>query len=81
MSMSSAAKLPKRYRQTEIGLEARCSKCRDYWPADSEFFYVSPDGRLHSWCKACYVQDRVEKGRRPNHGKGITHHDHARAGR
>lgn len=42
------------YREGDDGLEKRCSLCREYWPADSEFFYASraqPDG-LNSYCKA-----------------------------
>lgn len=41
------------YRQTELGLEKRCSACGDYWPADPEFFYPK-GGRLASQCKACF---------------------------
>lgn len=51
-----------RYRLTELGPEARCSKCREWWPADSEFFYQQADGCPHSWCIACYTAWR--NGRR-----------------
>jgi hypothetical protein len=43
-----------------VGLEKRCSRCCDYWPADSEFFYTVPskaDG-LNDWCKACCNENR-----------------------
>lgn len=45
-------------------IEKRCSKCRDYWPADTEFFYATKvrDG-LTDWCKACYVEWRFPEGR------------------
>lgn len=66
-----------RFRQTELGREARCSKCGEYWPADAEFFYMLR-GRPHSWCKACYIEDRVAKGRRPGYGSMHSHRDHAR---
>jgi hypothetical protein len=49
------------YDETEDQLIKRCSTCRDYWPADSEFFYTAgntPD-RLHSMCKACYLERRA----------------------
>jgi hypothetical protein len=41
------------YRQTELGLEVKCSCCGEFWPADKEFFFFH-DGKPHSWCKACY---------------------------
>ncbi len=47
------------YRLDEDGeLEKRCPKCKEYHPADSEFFYATksePDG-LAAWCKACYLE-------------------------
>jgi hypothetical protein len=45
---------------TEAGREKRCSKCKEYWPADTEFFYPAKrelDG-LNPWCKACYRENR-----------------------
>lgn len=33
--------------------EKRCFRCREIWPADTEFFHRLTDGRLHSYCKAC----------------------------
>ena len=46
-------------------LHKRCSRCKDHWPADTEFFYASKsehDG-LYAWCKACYQQWRYPVGR------------------
>lgn len=40
--------------ETELGQEARCSQCSEFWPADSEFFFITK-GKPHAWCKACYV--------------------------
>lgn len=54
---------PERFRTSELGPEARCSKCRDWWPIDREFFYFQNDGKPHSWCKACYVAWRNAKRR------------------
>jgi hypothetical protein len=41
---------------TELGDEIQCSKCREFWPEDPEFFFFSK-GEAHSWCKACYRAD------------------------
>ena len=48
--------MAREHQQTDIGDEVQCAKCSDFWPADSEFFYMRA-GRPHSWCKACYVND------------------------
>jgi hypothetical protein len=48
--------MPRERIESELGEEVKCAKCGDFWPADPEFFYLS-NGRLHSWCKACYVND------------------------
>lgn len=54
------------YRYNEDGeLERFCSLCREYWPADDEFFYANkakPDG-LSSLCKACTVECRYPNGK------------------
>lgn len=53
------------YRIEDGQLQKRCSRCKEHWPADSEFFYSmasSQDG-LHCWCKACYQQWRYPNGR------------------
>lgn len=43
------------YRLDEDGNpEKRCSKCREYMPADSEFFYRGKnDDGLYRWCRFC----------------------------
>lgn len=45
---------------TDTGLEKRCTSCRNFWPADTEFYYPAKKapGNLHSWCKACYGEWR-----------------------
>lgn len=54
------------YRLSDEGdLEKRCSRCKEYWPADSEFFYSNSgkgDG-LSEHCKACYIENRYPAGR------------------
>lgn len=63
-----------RFRETDLGREARCSKCGDWWPADSEFFYMQ-HGVPHAYCKACYIAWRA----RPGYGNKPPHNDHVRA--
>lgn len=48
-----------RFKFTPDGLQMRCSKCREYWPFDTEFFFASktPEGAFH-WCRACYCEYR-----------------------
>ena len=48
---------------TELGLEKRCTKCGEYYPADTEFFYHQNRGPLylHSWCRACCSEDRNDR--------------------
>lgn len=40
------------------GWEKICARCRDWWPADLEFFYADPKGAggLYLYCKACYLE-------------------------
>lgn len=48
-----------KYRQTEIGIEKRCSHCGEYWPVDNEFYarQKEPGGeRASAMCLACYAQ-------------------------
>lgn len=43
------------YSYVDGELYKRCARCREYWPADTEFFHVSsqqPDG-LRTCCKDC----------------------------
>lgn len=48
---------------SSLGLEKKCSRCDEYWPADNEFFYSAPSKRdgLNDWCKACYIENRKGK--------------------
>jgi len=73
-----ASRLQKQvYRVSEDGeLEKRCSICKDYWPADAEFFFSAGkngDG-LSETCKACYLENRFPNGR-----GNVNHQFHARA--
>lgn len=52
------------YRFEDGQLQKRCSRCKEHWPADTEFFYAAKDGDgLYQWCKACYQEWRYPKGR------------------
>lgn len=48
------------WRLADLGLEKRCSRCQEYWPADTEFWFSEPQsaGGLSSWCKACFREWR-----------------------
>lgn len=41
---------------TELGLELQCTQCKEYYPAEAEFFFRTKKNRwgLTSRCKACY---------------------------
>lgn len=47
------------YQQTELGIEKLCPRCKEYWPADTEFFHLSSgnygDG-LYTYCRACSME-------------------------
>jgi len=47
--------------------------------ADFTWFFYMLHGKPHSWCKACYIADRVDKGDRSGYGNKHAHADHARA--
>jgi erythromycin esterase-like protein len=47
---------------TELGVEKRCVKCGEFWPAEPEFFQRNrdnPDG-LDNYCKDCRQQARIK---------------------
>lgn len=49
----------------ELGPVKWCPVCKEYWPADTEFFYqakLRADG-LHSYCIACHVEKRWPGGK------------------
>lgn len=43
-------------KRTELGIERRCTRCKDYWPEDTQFFHRHGKG-FHSYCIAC-IADR-----------------------
>lgn len=70
-SINNTPTKPK-FIETELGLEKLCKNCQEYWPADSEFWFMinqkSKDGsvkqRPDSACKGCY--DSVYRSRNTN---------------
>lgn len=53
-------------RLTELGIERQCTKCREYWPEDTEFFYTSKrvDRKIEDIqqpCKACCLELRRKR--------------------
>jgi hypothetical protein len=56
-----------KYCYEDDELHKQCSRCKDYWPADTEFFYAAKGGDgLNEWCKACYIAWRWPNGRKPS---------------
>lgn len=53
------------YAEIDEILHKRCPRCKDYWPADTEYFYAAPSQKdgLYPWCKACYQEWRYPSGR------------------
>lgn len=59
---------------TELGSERLCNTCGDYWPEDSEFFYIGRrNGRKGTFvqqpCKACYSELPSRKARKAKRQK------------
>ena len=42
----------------QIGRQRFCPRCKEFWPADSEFFFSDGNGGFHSWCKACVLENK-----------------------
>lgn len=75
-----------RYIFTELGKEKLCKHCQEYWPVDSEFWFMvkakRKDGsvvhRPDSACKGCYdsiYRPNLSKGKyqkRSSHEKGAA---------
>lgn len=53
----SVAQCSRLYVQTELGVERRCARCGDLWPAkDPEFWRLKRPGVWQSWCRACLAE-------------------------
>lgn len=72
----------KNYRRaTYCGWEKKCTKCREWYPADNEFF--AKDGKtndgLFSWCKACNNEhNRLKRETRVERAIRKAHDPYAR---
>jgi RNase P subunit RPR2 len=56
-----------RFNEDYDAFERECSRCREWWPADKEFFFSGGHGALMTICKACYLQRRYPNGRSAMH--------------
>lgn len=57
-------------REPELWL---CGKCGTYWPRTAEFFYRGTDGKYHSPCRACVLEQKQQMhATRPCAVKGCT---------
>ena len=75
-----------RYIYTDLGKEKLCKHCQEYWPVDSEFWFMVKaklkDGsvvlRPDSACKGCYDNayrpnlSRSKYQKRSSHEKGVA---------
>lgn len=55
--------------ETELGIERKCSKCGEWWPHDTEFYYADADGLggLTSRCRACFAERYGRETKRGPH--------------
>ena len=62
MTTTSTLVPPKTAQDPVLGTVRYCPDCREYWPADTEFFhYTGARGggrKFHSYCRACYEERR-----------------------
>lgn len=49
---------PVSHMTSELGVEKRCLACKQFWPADSEFFAPRKNARnpLSPRCRACIAE-------------------------
>lgn len=58
--------MSKRYRVIEGEPEMQCRKCKEWWPADHEFYHKDKRAAygLSPVCKACYAEYPSQQRRR-----------------
>lgn len=49
-------------RFTAIGREMKCCRCKEFWPADSEFYssFSSITLGINRYCKSCMAEKKEE---------------------
>jgi len=67
-----ARPLPPNLMETDLGIERRCSRCREWWPADGEFWSEKRPGVFYSWCRACFAEYNVERRARLRESERLT---------
>lgn len=66
----TARPLPPNLMETELGIERRCARCREFWPADDPEFWqrITKRGRpaWHAYCRACLSElGHIRRSRTP----------------
>ncbi|KAE9526034.1 hypothetical protein A1D24_03110 [Testudinibacter aquarius] len=41
--------MARKFIETELGIEIQCSCCKEFYPADTEFFYKQPGYQRSKW--------------------------------
>lgn len=50
------------YKYELEGLYKQCSGCKEFWPADSDFFYIKHGAQgdgLQNYCRACLLEAKA----------------------
>lgn len=47
--------------EEELGPQVCCQRCGDWYPADAEFWFLRPDGRVVRPCRACTTERQVRQ--------------------
>ncbi len=55
--MSGVCTVPERIDRI-LGLVRYCARCGEWWPRDAEFWYFDRDGKVMSYCRACWADRR-----------------------
>lgn len=62
-----------KWMPSDIGMQAECSQCREYWPADTEFFDRHNISGLASICKACCSERKLIRYHKIKAQQGARH--------
>lgn len=52
-----------RLRTTDLGPEQQCTRCKEWWPQEREFFCFDKNASsgFNCWCKACCAEDKQRR--------------------